>query len=206
VSAAIRERREAVHSALQPYLAPETLEVAVDYWEQHFARGAGGTLHRFVTEVCRQAGLSEQRAEMLVALNAAMNRTRPPETENDRGASSEPLADEQQLRAFEALVDRILGGIDPLSSKQLRTDLVVTLRGNRFPSTFLTRLRGWVLHRQALRPVEVPIAALRATVNQLYVLMAERIGPVASDQALHRTIHELREQRGDLAGHLADLL
>ncbi|MEX0607524.1 MAG: hypothetical protein WD382_01045 [Halofilum sp. (in: g-proteobacteria)] len=206
MSGAIRERREAVHSALQPYLTPETLDAAVDYWEQHFAHAVGGTLHRFVTEVCRQAGLAEQRAEMLVALNAAINRTRPPATANETGASSEPLADEQQLRAFEVLFDRILAGIDPLNSEQLRTDLVVTLRGDRFPSTFLTRLRGWVLHRQALRPVVVPIAALGATVNQLYVLMAERIGPVASDQALHRAIHDLREQHGELAGHLADLL
>ncbi len=196
--------RQAVYTALQPFLPPAALHEAVDYWEQHFARSTGGTLHRFVTQVCQHTGLDDQRAEMLTALTAEMSRAGQPGYSS--GSGPEPQATEGHLGAFEHLLDRMLTGIDPLSSEQLRTDLVVSLRRDRFSGVFLTRLRGWILNGQPLRPVAVPVPALRATVNQLYVLMAERIGPVETDRTLHQAIHALREQHTDLADAVAALV
>lgn len=201
-------KRQAIYTALQPFLPAAALQEAVEYWEQHFARTTGGTLHRFVTEVCQHTGLHDQRAEMLAALTAAMSRAGQATAgaEDVAATRGAPEATDEQLRAFERLIERIFGAIDPLTSEQLRTDLIMSLRRDHFSGAFLTRLRGWMLHRRPLRPVSVPAPALRATVNHLYVLMAERIGPVDSDRALHQATRELRAQEGDLADALAVLL
>ena len=202
-----RNGREAVYTALQPFLKADTLHMAVDYWEQHFVNRAGGTLHRFITEIAHWQGLDHRRAEMLTALVAAMN------TSTQRAAkgtvphaAATPQADNTQVRAFESLMTGLLAEIDQLVAEQLRADLLVSLRGDRFPAAFLSRLRGWLLHRESLRPVSVDAGALRASVNQLYVLMAERIGPMEADRLLHQASEGARRSDPGLADAVARLL
>lgn len=202
-------RREAVYTALQPFLKADTLHTAVNYWETHYGRSTGGTLHRFVTHISHWAGLSDRRAEMLTALVAATHGgTTDPARRPTRGQAggAERQADDSQLRAFEMLVNHMLDDIDRLASEQLRTDLIMSLRSDRVSGAFLGRLRGWLLHRQQLRPVTMETAALRATVHQLYVLMAVRLGPVETDQALHRAGQRTRASDPRVAAAMAPLL
>lgn len=201
-----RQRRDAVQQALQPFLPPESVQRAVEYWERHFGQKGGGTIHRFVTDVCRSNGLVTQRSEMLMAVVAAVN----PETTtaaNAPGSLAVPApADDAQVRAFERLITHLMTQVDGLTGEQLRADLVGSLRPERFPGTFVSRFRGWLLHRRTLRPVEVSTSALRATVNQLYVLMTERLGPVETDRMLHEASERIRDETPEQPDALARIL
>lgn len=202
----LREQRDAVHQALQPFLPPESLQKAVEHWERHCAQSAGGTLHRFVTDICRWNGLANQRAEMLMAVVAAVNPERPSSANGTASRAESVLADDTQVRAFETLMTHLLAQLDGLTGEQLRTDLISSLRPERFHGSFVSRFRGWLLHRRTLRPVEVSTSGLRATVNHLYVLMAERLGPIETDRMLHEASQRTREADPGSAHALAHLL
>jgi hypothetical protein len=201
-----QQRRNAVHQALQPFLPPSSLQKAVEYWERHFDQSGSGTIHRFVTDVCQSNGLANQRSEMLMAVVAAVNPERTSAANAPMSEAGKAPADDAQVRAFEALVAQLLAQLDALTGEQLRADLIASLRPDRFPGPFISRLRGWLLHRRTLRPVEVSTSGLRATINQLYVLMAERLGPVETDRILHEANRRTRDDTPELADPLARIL
>lgn len=200
-----QQRSKAVHEALQPLLPPASLQKAVEYWERNFEQSGSGTIHQFVTDVCESNGLATQRSQMLMAVVAAVNPERTTAANGPIAEAGTSPADDAQVCAFENLITHLPAQMDGLTGEQLRADLIGSLRPHRFPDPFISRFRGWLLHRRSLRPVEVSASGLRATVDQLYVLMAERLGPVETDRILHEASQRTRDDSPELAQALARL-
>lgn len=200
-------KRRAIVTGLAPYLNEPELLSALDHWEKNYAASPRPTLQKFVFEIATEGNLRTQRSSMLLSLVKAMNLSPakllpdPMVRQTPDGAPSSGSA-----AAFVALVTLLLSRVPASQRYSCRLDLLDSLGNHRLPPPLVKAMREWL---DQGKPLVIDITAplvLRALINRTYVILCERIGPVAADKLLATATNDCQEQHPDLARYLVELL
>jgi hypothetical protein len=205
----LRHRRRAVYTALHPYLDGESLQQALEHWQQCYSDAPRFRLQRFVHEVCQLANLRERRSDIHLSLVQAMNMSADALLEDPAAPVAQretDQADAGEQRVFTLLVDTLIAGVPADERQQLCLNLLSSLRRDRFPASLRDDLRLWLIDNGAARMSGASVPALRAVINRSWVLLTERLGPATADRLLQQACDRTRARAPELADELARLL
>ena len=191
MSQELQRRRRAIVTGLAPYMNETLLMEAVSHWQQHYSERPRYSLQGFVSDLCKLFDLGERRHQIHMSLVQAM-------TLSEKELASDPVAISNGRResdpttlAFQRLLEALWDTLPPASASQLRLDMGAMLRGNAVtPETRLT-MEHW-LQSPGRRLGELPLKVLRQQLNNAYVLLCERLGPVDADTCLKTAYNRAR--------------
>ncbi len=202
-------KRRAVVTGLKPFMDEPRLLAALQHWERHYANSPRFTLQKFVAEIAREDDLRGQRSSILQSLVKAMHMSASAllpdplkDTEVAEGAGEAP----HSAPAFALLMTRLVQSIPPSAHYHFCLDFLDSLNNPRLPSELIRALEVWLGRDRPLRVPPVPSLVLRALVNRAYVLLCERLGPVAADQLLARAVADCHAAEPALDGPVNQLL
>lgn len=205
MSTDLSQRRRAIYTGLKPFMDDDSVIDAVMHWEQNFANAPRFTLQKFVSELCRDGDLRTRRADILLSLVQAMNMPSqsllPDPVQNSPEQQTADSAD-----AFMVLTNALFNALDNDQRYQLRLDMLASLDGMGLPAHVLHAMNRWLNDNQALDSLHAPVPVLRSLVNRFYVLLCERLGPVAADRVLSRAVSEAQRAAPDTAARVAAML
>lgn len=203
-------RRRAIYTGLRPFMPEEQLMEALLLWQDNFATAPRFTLQKFVAELCHDNALRSRRADILLSLVQAMNMPGAsllPDPLASR-SGTHAVADEDTLlgSAAAALLEAILTLSAGDNRYQLRLDLLASLDGSRLPQDVFQRVQRWLVDNSPLDGLTGERRILRAVVNQVYVALCQRAGPVETDRVLAAAVDEACAKHPELGEQITSLL
>lgn len=180
----LKRRRRAIVTGLTPYMNEAVLMEAISHWQQHYSERPRYSLQGYVSDLCKLFDLGERRHHIHMSLVQAMSMS-------EQELANDPIAvngrESQQNHPCTAALQRLLESLWerlPASvASQLRLDMISMLRGRSVtPETRLT-MEHW-LQSPDRTLGGLPLAVLRNQLNNAYVLLCERLGPVEADSHL----------------------
>lgn len=195
MSQELQRRRRAIVTGLTPYMNEAVLMEAISHWQQHYSERPRYSLQGYVSDLCKLFDLGERRHHIHMSLVQAMSMS-------EQELASDPLAssslDPQQSHpctaAFQKLMESLWEGLPAAVASQLRLDMIAMLRGRAVsPETRLT-MEHW-LQSPGRTLGGLPLEVLRNQLNNAYVLLCERLGPVDADSHLKSAYIQARSQR-----------
>lgn len=192
MSQELQRRRRAIVTGLTPYMNEAVLMEAISHWQQHYSERPRYSLQGFVSDLCKLFDLGERRHHIHMSLVQAMSMS-------EQELASDPLSTgsvgQQQSHpctaALQQLLESLWEGLPPAVASQLRLDMVAQLRGRSIaPETRLT-MEHW-LQSPGRTLGGLPLEVLRKQLNNAYVLLCERLGPVEADTQLKQAYHKAR--------------
>lgn len=204
-------KRRAVVTGLSPFLKDEALLKAVVFWEESYASAPRFALQRFVAELCRGTELANQRSEVLLSLVEAMGMEESsllpdPFSGKSRKAPSKKIALGPIAQAFVLLMEELLESVPKDVGYNVRRDLQASLDTKRLPAELVAALQLWLNERAPLQITNADLKMLRLLVNRTYVLLCERMGPVAADKMLSGAVANVVERDASLESLVTQLL
>ena len=193
MSQELQRRRRAVVTGLPPYMNEAVLMEAVSHWQEHYSERPRYSLQGFVSDLCKLFDLGERRHHIHMSLVQAMSMS-------EQELASDPLAhnSEQGQRshpctaALQSLLETLWGNLPITVASQLQLDMVAQLRGPKVtPETRLT-MEHW-LQSPGRVLGGLPLSVLRNQLNNAYVLLCERLGPVEADHQLKMAYDRVRQ-------------
>ncbi|MAX54252.1 MAG: hypothetical protein CL537_01830 [Alcanivoracaceae bacterium] len=183
MSQELQRRRRAIVTGLTPYMNETLLMEAVSHWQQHYADRPRFSLQGFVSDLCGLFDLAERRHQIHMSLVQAM-------TLSDKELASDPLAQQTPsedhhpcTQAFQVLVESLWAQMDTHTANQFRLDLAAQLRSHQTGPEARLTLEYW-LQNPSRHLAGLPLASLRQQLNNAYVILCERQGPVEADRLL----------------------
>lgn len=192
MSQELQRRRRAIVTGLTPYMNEAVLMEAISHWQLHYSERPRYSLQGFVSDLCKLFDLAERRHHIHMSLVQAMSMSEQ-ELATDPLATSSSSAQQAHpcTAAFQALMESLWEGLPPTVASQLRLDMVSMLRGRTVtPETRLT-MEHW-LQSPGRTLGGLPLEVLRKQLNNGYVLLCERLGPVEADTHLKRAYTRAR--------------
>ena len=206
--ASLNHRRRAIFEGLSAFLSEPELTQAVSHWENRYADQPSLALQRYVTDICQAYTIAEKRSTVLRSLIHAVGQLPSNDQAISRTAPSSPTpSDADQLsQAFSELMLAIMALLDSNQQHALRIDYLAVLREQQLPLPVREALQRWLGNREALTLTSTSSSLLQTLLNQFYVLLCERLGPVIADQLLAQGVRRVREHKPHLDLHLSQLL
>ena len=179
----LQRRRRAIVTGLTPYMNETLLMEAVSHWQQHYAERPRFSLQGFVSDLCGLFDLGERRHQIHMSLVQAM-------TLSEKELANDPFAEQGQgadhhpcTLAFQVLMESLISQMDGQTGNQFRLDLTAQLRSKNTSAETRLTLEYWLQNpNRAL--AGLPLASLRQQLNNAYVILCERLGPVDADRML----------------------
>ncbi|KAF0808995.1 hypothetical protein A167_02205 [Alcanivorax sp. S71-1-4] len=206
----LSEKRRAIYTGLKPFLPREDLLQALSHWEANYADRPRFTLQRFVADICRDDVLRGRRSDILLSLVQAMNMP-------VASLLPDPLHDKQLARAdgpvsastsaaFCALMEALMTRVPLQTRHSFRLDLLSSLSRRHLPPALLGAMQSWLGNDQPLKVPAAQETLLQSLVNRTYVVLCERLGPVAADKALVEAVRTVQAAHPDMDKALNGLL
>ncbi|MCK0152294.1 hypothetical protein MWU49_01135 [Alcanivorax sp. S6407] len=205
MSQELQRRRRAIVTGLTPYMNEAVLMEAISHWQQHYSERPRYSLQGYVSDLCKLFDLGERRHHIHMSLVQAMSMS-------EQELAHDPMAAQTTSRqhshpctaAFQALMEALWEALPASVASQLRLDMIGMLRGRSVsPETRLT-MEHW-LHSPGRTLGGLPLEVLRKQLNNAYVLLCERLGPVEADTHLKSAYTRTRQHR-DLEPSLKKLM
>ncbi len=215
MSAESSRKRRAIYTGLYPFLAGESLDSALDTWQNHYAHRTNLTLQHFVADLCHLEPVRQQRSRILVSLVKAMNSPiealLPDPTPANGPVGQASGASLNASAAFALLLGSILDRV-PTASRSaplrdnVRLDLMDSLDRGALGPALTNTLHAWLADGAKAPLPPIPPNLLQGLTNRAYVILCERLGPVSADHLLADAVMHCRTRRPDLRPELQALL
>lgn len=200
-------KRRAVVTGLKPFMDEDLLTRALRHWELHYANSPRFTLQRFVAEVAQEAGLQSLRSSMLLSLVKAMHMPEVELLPDPLARAGQPRESDTAAKAFALLMNNLIVCIPLATQYQFCLDLMESFASNRhLSSELVVALENWLDRDLPLQVPPSPPEILRSLINRTYVLMCERVGPVAADRLLAIVVSDCQEAHPELGRAITELL
>ena len=196
MSQELQRRRRAIVTGLTPYMNEAVLMEAISHWQQHYSERPSYSLQGYVSDLCKLFDLGERRHHIHMSLVQAMSMSEQ-ELASDPLSASHSSAEQSHpcTASLQKLLECLWEGLTPTVASQLRLDMIAMLRGRSIaPETRLT-MEYW-LQSPNRSLGGLPLEVLRQQLNNAYVLLCERLGPVDADTHLKNAYNMARRQPG----------
>lgn len=192
----LQRRRRAIVTGLTPYMNEAVLMEAISHWQQHYSERPRYSLQGYVSDLCKLFDLGERRHHIHMSLVQAMSMS-------EQELASDPIAvssgESQQnhpyTAAFQMLLELLWEELPASVASQLRLDMIGMLRARSITPEIRLTVEHW-LQSPGRTLGGLPLEALRQQLNNAYVLLCERLGPVEADTHLKSAYTRARSQRG----------
>ena len=205
----LSEKRRAIYTGLKPFLPRDDLMAALSHWETHYADRPRFTLQRFVADICRDETLRGRRSNILLSLVQAMNMpvaSLLPDPLKDRqpARAGEPMSASTRA-AFGLLMEALMTRVPLQARHSFRLDLLSSLSPH-LPPALLSAMQSWLGNDQPLAVPAAPETLMQSLVNRTYVVLCERLGPVAADKVLAEAVRSVQAAHPEMDKALNGLL
>lgn len=207
-------KRRAVYTGLHPYLETDLLTFAMETWETRYADRNNFTLQHFIADLCDLEPVRQQRSRILISLVKAMNTPADALMPDPRPGTAPVAALAESAgtsEAFARLLACILDLVPPANRHahlrdNVRLDILDSLDSRTLSPALTGALRAWLSDGDDPNLPEVPPGLLRGLTNRTYVILCERLGPVAADRLLAAAVTHCQADYPELKAQLEQLL
>ena len=195
MSQELQRRRRAIVTGLTPYMNEAVLMEAISHWQQHYSERPRYSLQGYVSDLCKLFDLGERRHHIHMSLVQAMSMSEQELAKDPLSVSSgENPQSHPCTAAFQVLMESLWAELPDSVASQLRLDMISMLRARSVsPETRLT-VEHW-LQSPGRTLGGLPLDVLRKQLNNIYVLLCERLGPVDADTHLKSAYVRARSHR-----------
>ncbi|MGB1906140.1 MAG: hypothetical protein ACPHN3_02340 [Spongiibacter sp.] len=200
-------RRQAIREGLATYLAEAELSRAITHWENRYADQPSLALQRYVADICQAYAIPEKRSTVLRSLIHAMGQLPAGEVTARAASTTAKTSGADALsQAFSALMLAMMAQLDDSQRHKIRIDYLAALRQQQLPLPVRESLQRWLGNRETLSLTSTSNSLLQTLLNQFYVLLCERLGPVIADHILARGVRRVKEHSPQLNSAVNRLL
>lgn len=183
-----------IYNTLEPYLTPKELTTAINIWEEKYSHLTQLRLSTFIGEIGGLGSVKENRHPIyrLITKQLLENESNTPSFVDKPKQASSPLTNTFVLFAKHMLAE-MRSDQQTVAISHVQTLLQSKKVGVKDIQTLINALRT-----NAQAQCEIPTKLLRQSINQIYMVMCELLGPVKADQILNRAVSLVTEEAKDI--------
>lgn len=198
-------RRRAIYTGLKLYLNHDALFAAMCIWQKQYSTLPRFATSRFINFLVKAYDLKVKPSELQMALSRllmapletldedpiekmqvyATKPGHPCSHDSATSGSAEAIVETISNRVFRQFINELEAALlqrHPKSAEELTHTLIEKLPRKRLKPHFYSELSQWLEHRSSAFSSSLDESLLHDLVNAVYVMLCQRIGPVATDQ------------------------